>query len=76
MFFVYSTSRGEKYVHLVLTLETRNLDSSYSQRRFIYEFTTNNNFFYCKKNCYYIAILFLCYVFSFAPRDFVFPLLH
>ena len=48
MFFVYPTSRDEKEVHLVLTLETRVFDFSYSQRKFVHEFTTNNNFFSCK----------------------------
>ena len=59
-----------------MTLETRDLDSSYSKRKFAYEFTTNNNFFSCKQNYYCIVILFLCFVFLFASKDFVFPLLR
>ena len=76
MFFVYPTSRDEKSVHLVLALETRDLDSSYNQRKFVYEFTTNNNFFFYKQK-----LLLYCYIdpmlcFPFASKDFVCPLLR
>ena len=59
-----------------MTLKTRHLDSSFSERKFAYEFTTNNNFFSCKQNYYCIVILFLCFVFPFTSKDFVFPLLR
>ena len=59
-----------------MTLETRDLDSFYSQRKFVYEFTTNNNFFSRKQKlllyCYIILVMF-----SFLPlRIFVFSLLR
>ena len=61
MFFAYPTSGDEKYVHLLLTLETRKPDPSYSQRKCAYEFTTNNIFFFCKQKlllyCYIIPVL-------------------
>ena len=61
MFFVYPTSRDEKYVHLVLTMETRKPDPSCSQRKCAYEFNANNIFFFCKQNlllyCYIIPVL-------------------
>ena len=59
-----------------MTLETRGLDSSNSQRKFVYAFTTNNKIFSCKQNYYYIAILFLCYASLFASKDFACPLLR
>ena len=40
-----------------MTLETRELDSSYSQRKFVYELTANNNFSSCKQK-----LLFCCYI--------------
>ena len=64
MFFAYPTSRDEKEVHLVLGLETTNLDLSYSQRKIVDEFTTNNNIFSCKqKLLYFIIITVLCFPF-------------
>ena len=61
MFFVYPISREEKEVHLVLTFESKDLDSSYSQRKFDNEFTINKNFFSCKQKlllyCYIIPVL-------------------
>ena len=59
-----------------MTLETRDLDYFYSQRKFVYEFTTNNNFFSRKQKlllyCYIILVMF-----SFLPlRIFVFSLLR
>ena len=68
------------YIQLVVTrneFTTRNLDSSYIKKKYVYEFATINNFFSCKKSHYYIAILlFLCYVFPFASNGFVFPLTY
>ena len=55
----------------ILTLETRDLGSSYSERKFVYEFNTNNNFFSCKqKLLLFIFIVFLCWF------PFSFPLLR
>ena len=57
-----------------MTLETRDLGSFYSQRKFVYEFTTNNNFFSCKQKL--LLYCYICYVFPFASKDFVCPLLR
>ena len=57
-----------------MTLETRDLGSFYSQRKFVYEFTTNNNFFSCKQKL--LLYCYICYVFPFSSKDFVCPLLR
>ena len=45
------------------------------KRKFVYEFTTNNNFSLVNKNYYCSVTLLFCYVFPFASKVFVFPLL-
>ena len=58
------------------TWETGDLDSPDSERKLVYEFTAKNNVFFVNSHYYfYIAILFLCYVFPFGSKNFVFPLL-
>ena len=59
MFFVYPISRDEKEVHRVLTLESKDLDSSYSkQKLLLYCYII---FFSCKQKlllyCYIIPVL-------------------
>ena len=53
MFVVYPTRRYD----FVQTLETKELDFSYSERNFAYEFTTNNDYFACKQK-----LLLYCYI--------------
>ena len=54
-------------------LEARDLYFSYSQVKFVYEFTIVS--FLVLKNYYRTVMLFQCYVFPFTFKDFVFPLL-
>ena len=56
-------------------METRDPDSSCNQRKLVSELTTSIIFSFVHKNYCYIVILFLCHVFPFASKDFVFPLL-
>ena len=75
MFFVYPTCCDEKYVHLVLTLETR--DSPLIVKENLYMNLLQTIIFsLVNKNYYYIVILFLCSVFHFTCNNFVFPLLR
>ena len=70
MFVVYPTRRYD----FVWTLETKELDFSYSERNFAYEFTANNDYFACKQK-----LLLYCYIIPGSCFPFcllVFPLLH
>ena len=75
MFFVYPTGCDEKSVHLVykFNLKTRDLDLLRVIQICVLQaiiFSLVNKYYY------YIAILFLCYVFPFASKNFVFLLLR
>ena len=59
-----------------MTSETRDLDSSYSQKKIYMNLQRTIISSLVNKNYCCIVILFLCYVFPFVSKDFVFPLLR
>ena len=52
---------NSRFLFIQQVTKIRDLNSPYSQRKFVYEFITNNNLFSCKQkllNCYIIPVLF------------------